>query len=313
MGDKELRCRSVDCYRKIGRIDEGTYGVVYKAQDKETQEIVALKRLKLEAEREGFPITALREINTLMQTFGHENIVSIREVVCTNSVPPAFFIAMEFVPQDLRSVLDRQKAPFSVPEAKSLVKQLLQAIKVLHHHWILHRDLKTTNLLLTEDGILKVADFGMSRRLGSPSLGRITPDVITLWYRAPELFLGQENYSWPVDMWSVGCVMAEILTSRPLFAGQGEIQTLHNIFKIMGFPTPLVWPDFKSLPNSKLVNSRGMSSLNTLDRELPMLSPAGMDLISRMLAYDPSRRIRPSEALNHIWFVESPLPCNPIL
>jgi len=308
-----LACRSVDCYRKLGRIDEGTYGVVYKAQDKDTGEIVALKRLKLENEREGFPITALREISALMHAAPHPNIVSIREVVSTTSVPSSFFIAMEFVPHDLRAVLDDRQSPFSEAEAKSLVRQLLMAVQNLHHHWIIHRDLKTTNLLLTRDGVLKVADFGMARRLGSPNPGRITPDVITLWYRAPELFLGQQSYSWPVDVWSVGCVMAEILTSRPLFAGQGELQTLHAIFKTLGFPTPLVWPAFNSLPNAHLISSRGMPSMSSIKKQFSMISASGVDLLSRLLAYDPSRRIRPSEALEHPWFAESPLPCLPVL
>lgn len=174
------RCRSVENFKKIHKIEEGTYGVVFKAQDLQTGETVALKMLKLENENEGFPVTSLREIYTLLLC-RHENIVNVKEIVVGGD-SKSVFIVMDYVEHDLKSLLDQMKNPFSVAECKTLIRQLLLAVNTMHKEWIVHRDLKTSNLLVSNQGILKVADFGLARRFGSP-LGPMTPVVVTLWYR----------------------------------------------------------------------------------------------------------------------------------
>lgn len=301
-------CRSVDCYRKLNRIEEGTYGIVFRAEERETREIVALKKLKLEREREGFPVTSLREINALMQS-KHPHVVNIREMVVGSQLT-SVYIVMDFVEHDLRTLMDEMERPFSVSEAKTLLRQLLDATAAMHERWILHRDLKTSNLLLNNRGEIKVADFGLARRLGSPPIGLLTPVVVTLWYRAPELLLGAKDYSWPVDVWSIGCIFAELLTLRPLFPGKSEIDQLDKIFRILGMPSEKIWPGFNKLPHASKISAVNQP-YNCLETVLGMLSPAGIDLINRMLAYDPARRISASEALQHPFFTELPRPKDP--
>lgn len=227
-------CRSVEEFQCLNRIEEGTYGVVYRAKDKRTNEIVALKRLKMEKEKEGFPITSLREINTLLKG-QHPNIVTVREIVVGSNMDK-IFIVMDYVEHDLKSLMETMKAKkqFFLPgEIKCLTQQLLRAVGHLHDNWILHRDLKTSNLLLSHKGILKVGDFGLAREYGSP-LKNYTSLVVTLWYRAPELLLCSPEYSTPIDIWSVGCIYAEFLQMGPLFPGKTEVDELNKIFKVRG-------------------------------------------------------------------------------
>uniref|UniRef100_A0ACB8EPS6 Cyclin-dependent kinase 11B n=1 Tax=Sphaerodactylus townsendi TaxID=933632 RepID=A0ACB8EPS6_9SAUR len=192
-------CRSVEEFQCLNQIEEGMYGVVYRAKDKKPDEIVALKRLKMEKEKEGFPITSLREINIILKT-QHPNIVTVREIVIGSNVDKVYFV-MNYVEHDLKSLMETMKQPFLPGEVKTLMIQLLRGVKTLHQNWILHRDLKTLNLLLSHAGILKVGDFGLAREYGSP-LKLFTPVVVTLWYRAPELLLGAKEYSMAIDMWS---------------------------------------------------------------------------------------------------------------
>jgi cell division cycle 2-like len=176
-------CRSVSEFEMIKKINEGTYGVVYKAKDKKTGEIVALKKVKMDMEREGFPISALREMNILL-SLDHPSIVDVKEVVVDdNDYDDGTYMVMEHMQYDLKQLLESKSQPFSMGEIKSFMKQLLEGVKYLHDNWILHRDLKTSNILLNKDGKLKICDFGMSRQYGSP-LKQYTSLVVTLWYRS---------------------------------------------------------------------------------------------------------------------------------
>lgn len=225
-------CRSVEEFKCLNRIAEGTYGIVFRAQDKRTEEIVALKRLKMEKEKDGFPITSLREINTLLKG-QHPNIVTVREIVVGSNMDK-IFIVMDYVEHDFKTLMEtmtHRKQSFLPAEVKCLTQQLLRAVAHLHDNWILHRDLKTSNLLLSHKGVLKVGDFGLAREYGSP-LKQYTSVVVTLWYRAPELLLCCKEYSTPIDMWSVGCIFAEFLSMAPLFPGQSETDQLNKIFKV---------------------------------------------------------------------------------
>ncbi|KAI3730848.1 hypothetical protein L1987_62026 [Smallanthus sonchifolius] len=304
-------CRSVDEFERLNKIDEGTYGVVYRAKDKKTGEIVALKKVKMEKEREGFPLTSLREINILL-SFHHPSIVDVKEIVVGSNLD-SIFMVMEYMEHDLKALMETMKQPFSQSEVKCLMIQLFEGTKYLHDNWVLHRDLKTSNLLLNNRGELKICDFGLSRQYGSP-LKPYTHLVVTLWYRAPELLLGTKLYSTAIDMWSLGCIMAELLSKQPLFNGKTEFDQLDKIFKTLGTPNETIWPGYSKLPGVKVNFVK--HQYNLLRRKFPatsftgsrVLSDAGFDLLNKLLTYDPEKRITAEEALNHEWFREVPLP-----
>ncbi|KAM2636481.1 hypothetical protein EV1_021107 [Malus domestica] len=304
-------CRSVDEFERLNKIDEGTYGVVYRAMDKKTKEIVALKKVKMEKEREGFPLTSLREINILL-SLHHPSIVDVKEVVVGSNLD-SIFMVMEYMEHDLKALMETKKQPFSQSEVKCLMLQLLAGVKYLHDNWVLHRDLKTSNLLMNNRGELKICDFGLARQYGSP-LKPYTHLVVTLWYRAPELLLGAKEYSTAIDMWSLGCIMAELLSKEPLFNGKTEFDQLDKIFKILGTPNETIWPGYSKLPGVKVNFVKHPYNLlrkkfpATAFTGSPVLSDAGFNLLNRLLTYDPEERITAGDALNHEWFREVPLP-----
>ncbi|KAL2610810.1 hypothetical protein R1flu_022502 [Riccia fluitans] len=304
-------CRSVDEFERLNRIDEGTYGVVYRARNKKTGEIVALKKVKMEKEKEGFPMTSLREINVLL-SIHHPSIVDVKEVVVGSTID-SIFMVMEYMEHDLKGLMEAMKQPFSQSEVKCLMLQLFEGTKYLHDNWVLHRDLKTSNLLLNNRGELKICDFGLARQYGSP-LKPYSHMVVTLWYRAPELLLGSKLYSTAIDMWSLGCIMAEFLAKEPLFNGKSEIDQLDKIFKTLGTPNERIWPDFVNLPGVKCNFVR--QPYNRLREKFPAtafagkptLSESGYNLLNGLLTYDPKKRLTAEEALNSDWFKEVPLP-----
>ncbi|XP_023541532.1 cyclin-dependent kinase G-2-like isoform X1 [Cucurbita pepo subsp. pepo] len=304
-------CRSVDEFERLNKIDEGTYGVVYRARDKKSGEIVALKKVKMEKEREGFPMTSLREINILL-SFHHPSIVDVKEVVVGSSLD-SIFMVMEYMEHDLKALMETMKQPFSQSEVKCLMLQLLEGVKYLHDNWVLHRDLKTSNLLLNNQGELKICDFGLARQYGSP-LKTYTHMVVTLWYRAPELLLGTRQYSTAIDMWSLGCIMAELLSKQPLFNGKTEVDQLDKIFRMLGTPNETIWPGFSNLPGVRVNFVKHQYNLlrkkfpATSFTGSPVLSDSGFDLLNKLLTYDPEKRITAEAALNHEWFSEVPLP-----
>jgi cell division cycle 2-like protein len=227
-------CRSIESFEYLNKIDEGAYGVVYRAMDKTSGEIVAIKKLKLEREREGFPITALRELSTLI-SLRHPNIINVKEVVYGSSLDK-IYVVMEYLHHELKSLLEDRKLAFSQAEIKSLVRQILEGLAYMHSRWVFHRDLKTSNLLYGNDGVLKICDFGLARKFASP-LRPYTNLVVTLWYRAPELLLGTDVYSSAIDMWSVGCIMAELILREPLLMGKGELDQIDKILRVFGNPS----------------------------------------------------------------------------
>ncbi|WKX96300.1 hypothetical protein Q1695_012612 [Nippostrongylus brasiliensis] len=308
-----MGCRNVVEFDCVNRVEEGTFGVVYRAKNKRTDEIVALKRLKIEKEREGFPITALREINMLLKAGKHENVVNVREILIGSNADK-IYLAMEFVEHDMKNLMDtmhKRGKRFSCGEQKTLMRQLLSGLKHLHDNWILHRDLKTSNLLFSHKGVLKIADFGLAREYGDP-LRPYTAVVVTLWYRAPELLLGQKLYSTPIDLWSVGCIMGEFILLKPLFPGNGELDEINKIFTELGTPSDSIWEGYSELPGPKMMKL-GNYPYNQLRKKFPaaLINETGFKLLNRFLTYDPQRRITAEEALADKWFTEDPKPTPP--
>ncbi|CAL9754737.1 unnamed protein product [Musa acuminata subsp. burmannicoides] len=303
---RRLNCGSVmEKYEKLEKVGEGTYGKVYKAKDKATGQLVALKKTRLQMDEEGIPPTSLREIS-LLQLLSRSiyivRLLNVEQVKKNNK--PILYLVFEYVDTDLKKFIDSFRRgsnprPIPSPVIQSFLYQLCKGVAHCHGHGVLHRDLKPQNLLVDkEKGILKIADLGLGRAFTIP-LKSYTHEIVTLWYRAPEVLLGTTHYSTGVDMWSIGCIFAEMVRSQLLFPGDSELQQLLHIFRLLGTPTEEQWPgvgllrDWHEYPQWKPQN---------LARAVPALEPEGVDLLSKMLQYDPANRISAKAAMEHPYF-----------
>ncbi|KAL8663414.1 MAG: hypothetical protein Q9202_003933 [Teloschistes flavicans] len=302
-------CRHVDNFEKLNHIEEGSYGWVSRAKEVATGEIVALKKLKMDNSNDGFPVTGLREIQTLKAS-RHPNIVALREVVMGDKLDDVFLV-MDFLEHDLKTLQEDMMEPFLPSEIKTLLLQLTSAVEHLHSNWILHRDLKTSNILMNNRGQIKIADFGMARYYGDPP-PKLTQLVVTLWYRGPELLLGADKYGAEVDMWSMGCVFGELLLKQPLLQGKNEVDQLSKIFELCGIPTEETWPSFKRLPNARSLRLPPSNNPKTtgavIRAKFPFLTLAGTQLLTSLLSLNPKNRPTASEVLAHPYFKEDPRP-----
>jgi len=284
-------------YLKIEKIGEGTYGVVYKGRHKATGQVVAMKKIRLESEDEGVPSTAVREV-ALLQELKHPNVVRLLDVLMQES---RLYLIFEFLSMDLKKYLDSIPSGQYVDNmlVKSYLYQILDGIYFCHCRRVLHRDLKPQNLLIDNKGVIKLADFGLARAFGVP-VRVYTHEVVTLWYRAPEVLLGSPRYSTPVDLWSAGTIFAELATKKPLFHGDSEIDQLFRIFRTLGTPNNDVWPEVESLPDYK--NTFPKWKAGSLSSMVKNLDKNGLDLLSKMLIYNPPKRISARVAMTHPYF-----------
>jgi len=317
-------------YEKIGRIGEGTYGVVYQARDKQTRDIVALKRCLANNESsDGFPVTTLREITLLKEmqgSGGHPHIVSLKDVTVSSS-RSGVFLVFEYAEHDLATLVDdhykqHQSSPFRESEVKKLMQQLLDAIKFLHSRCIIHRDLKCSNLLYNHRGELKIADFGLARRIGSDNdindvskPCSLTPKVVSLWYRPPELLFGLERYDQGIDNFGAGCIMGELLLGRPVMDGRNEIDQIQKMFDFLGPPSEDEWPGLKRMPvfrSGEMELPKQWQGRNSGKHMLDVFRrwkrTAGIKLLSGLLKYNPNDRWKAADALDAEWFGEMPYP-----
>ncbi|KAL8715070.1 MAG: hypothetical protein Q9220_001027 [cf. Caloplaca sp. 1 TL-2023] len=300
-------CRHVDNFEKLNHIEEGSYGWVSRAKEIATGEVVALKKLKMDNSNDGFPVTGLREIQTLKAS-NHPHIVALREVVMGDKLDDVFLV-MDFLEHDLKTLQEDMLEPFLPSETKTLLMQLTSAVEYLHSNWILHRDLKTSNILMNNRGQIKIADFGMARYYADPP-PKLTQLVVTLWYRGPELLLGADKYGAEVDLWSVGCIFGELLTKEPLLQGKNEVDQLSKIFELCGIPTEETWPSFKRLPNARSLRlpSNSKTTGAVIRAKFPFLTLAGTQLLSSLLSLNPAVRPTASKVLAHPYFKEDPRP-----
>ncbi|KAK6051880.1 kinase domain protein [Cooperia oncophora] len=274
-------------YETIKHLGEGQFANVYKAKDKETGDFVAIKKIKLGSRAEakdGINRTALREIK-LLQEIHHDNIIGLRDVIGSRTNI------------QLHVVKDRDII-LMPPHIKNMAMQTLLGLEFLHAHWILHRDLKPNNLLMNSAGRIKLADFGLARFFGSPNKV-YTHQVVTRWYRAPELIWGARAYGTGVDMWAMGCIIAELLLRVPLFPGESDLDQLVKITHVLGSPTVEDWPAMKNLSDYIAVKEKVGINLRHV------FTAAGEDLIDLLLgcfAYDPLKRLTASEALQCPYF-----------
>jgi serine/threonine protein kinase len=309
---------------KIDRIvGSGTFGVVYKAVDKteSVETCVALKKIRMERETQGFPVTALREIK-ILKMMRHENIVQLREIITYNEGDEEHessltdkglnigdvFMVFEFVDYDLSGLMKTPKFQFTPSLIKCYMKQLLAGVYYLHENKILHRDIKSANLLITRNNVLKIADWGLARTI--PNIAhKLTVPVVTLWYRSPELILGTKHYGPEIDIWSVGCIFGEMNMRVAMFRGDRELSQLELIFSLLGCPQGSIldkykeYPDWNKLNPNKVLQPRLASKMGSFFD----VAGYGLALLSKMLDLNPATRCSASEALHHEYFSQGAL------
>lgn len=295
-------------YVRIDQVGEGTYGKVYKAKNQITGALVALKRLRLETEREGFPITANREIG-LLQSIEHRNIVGLSEMMVEKN---QVFMVFPYMNHDLAGILQRKEIAITAAEKKSMFKQLLEGVSYLHRKRIIHRDIKGSNILISNNGVLKITDFGLARAMKNidPTVEspNYTNRVITLWYRPPEILLGSTDYGTEIDMWGVGCLLLELFTRKAIFQGNNEVDQLWKVYDIMGTIKTSEWPDADKLPWFEMLRPNFHAESKLKSKFGSLLTPLCFDLAQSLLQMNPSKRMSASDALKHAYFEEEPKP-----
>lgn len=296
-------------YRKPGNesvVGSGTYGKVFKAIHVYTKQLVALKKLRMEGERDGFPVTAIREIK-LLQSLKHPNIVSLHEVMVEKN---DCFMVFEYLSHDLTGLLNHPTFKLSLAQKKDLAKQLFQGLDYLHRRSVLHRDIKAANILVSSDGQLKLADFGLARFYKKRQVQDYTNRVITIWYRSPELLLGETKYGPAVDIWSAACVLVEIFTRHAIFPGDGgEINQLDRIYQVLGTPNLRDWPGLKDMQWFELLRPTARRPNVFAAKYKDRVSEMAFDLLEAMFQYDPAKRPTAAEVLEHPYFLsEEPAP-----
>ena len=293
-------------HERIQQVGEGTYGKVYKGRNVITNELVALKKLRLEAEREGFPITSHREIG-LLQSFDHENIVSLYEIMLEKN---QVFMVFPYMNHDLSGIMQQHNIQISHGEKKNIFHQLLKGIEYLHSKRVIHRDIKGSNILIDNRGVLKITDFGLARKMKNIDEKLVPPNytnrVITLWYRPPEILLGSTDYGREIDIWGVGCLLVELFTRRAIFQGTNEIDQLWKIYDIMGTITTENWSNAYKLPWFEIMRPSHRTDSKFHEKFSSILTPECYKLATELLQMNPANRISASEALNHPYFKEDP-------
>ena len=296
-------------YRKPGNesvVGSGTYGKVFKAIHVYTKSLVALKKIRMEGERDGFPVTAVREIK-LLQSLKHQNIVNLQEVMVEKN---DCFMVFEYLSHDLTGLLNHPTFKLEPAHKKHLAKQLFEGLDYLHRRGVLHRDIKAANILVSNDGQLKLADFGLARFYAKRRQLDYTNRVITIWYRSPELLLGETQYGPEVDIWSAACVLVEIFTRHAIFPGDGgEISQLDKIYAILGTPNKLDWPGLVDMAWFELLRPTVRRPNVFAEKYQDRVTPAAFELLQAMFQYDPTKRPSASDVLEHPYFtVEEPQP-----
>ena len=316
-------CSRIVDYDYLSKLGEGTFGEVSKARSKKRGNVVALKKILMHNEKDGFPITALREIKLLKQ-LDHINVLKLEEMAVERpknaSKKPSMFMVTPYMEHDLSGLLENPDVQFTEPMRKCYMKQLLQGCAYLHENRILHRDMKAANLLISNRGILQIADFGLARpydddpprpgRGGGESTREYTTLVVTRWYRPPELLLQLRKYTTAIDMWGVGCVFGEMYKGKPILAGNSDLNQAQLIFDLVGSPTDDNMPGWRSLPGCEGVTEWGYKTPN-IKRVFNDLSPQALSLLTELLTLDWRKRINAIDALEHPYFHSEPYPARP--
>ncbi|KAJ3853672.1 kinase-like domain-containing protein [Lentinula lateritia] len=318
-------------YEATTKLGEGTFGEVHKAIQKATNRVVALKRILMHNEKEGMPVTALREI-IILKALRHECIIEILDMFVVHSAlrtenePMSVYMVFPYMDHDLAGLLENERVKLQPSQIKLYMKQLLEGTEYMHRNNILHRDMKAANLLISNTGSLRIADFGLARAFdaeeykGAPYTtfdGRerrerkYTNCVVTRWYRPPELLLGARNYGGEVDIWGIGCVFGEMFSRRPILPGNSDVDQLDRIWGLCGTPNQHTWPNYDKLPGCDGMKRFTATTSRRIKQLYESIGPETVDLLDQLLICNPKERITASQALEHDYFWTDPLPADP--
>ena len=319
-------CSSIRNYTLMSKLGEGTFGEVHKAESRTTGQIVAMKKILIHQEKDGFPVTALREIK-LLKMLSHPNVLKLEEMAVERTKgegrkKATVYMVTPYMDHDLSGLLENPAVEFTEAHLKCYMKQLLEGVAYLHKCKILHRDMKAANLLINNEGILQIADFGLARPYDDepPQPGKgngvahrtYTTIVVTRWYRPPELLLQLRYYTPAIDIWGVGCIFGEMFKKRPILPGNSDLNQLHLIFELMGSPNEENMPGWNGLPGC---GSDGVKSFqhrhSTLSTNFRDNGSLFISLMSELLKLDWRKRINAMDALKHPYFQTEPLPSKP--
>ncbi|XP_021945954.1 cyclin-dependent kinase 20 [Folsomia candida] len=291
-------------YEVITTVGEGAHGIVLQARHSISGDIVALKKVTLKKiSTEGIPVQMVREIKAL-QCIEHENVVTLIDVFPQGL---SFVLVFEFMPSNLWEILDNYRLNGS--QIKCYMNMLLKALEYLHENHILHRDLKPANLLISNDGSLKVGDFGLCRLHNQGQHVAYSHQVATRWYRSPELLYGARYYDEGVDLWAAAIICAEMLKGEPVFPGENDIDQLYLVISSLGTPDETSWPGRSELPDYNKISFRPMDPV-PLTTLVPSDVPKYEEFIGSFLIYNSSKRISAKSAMDHEFFRTHPLPCS---
>ncbi|KAI5818742.1 kinase-like domain-containing protein [Pyronema omphalodes] len=307
----DINAETRDKYIKDEKIGEGTYAIVYRARVKATGEQVAIKKIKISSQQAGISMDSLREIKHL-QELRHENIVNLLDVFVGRN--HNINAVLEFLAGDLEGIIKDGSVIYGTSDIKSWMAMSLRGLWWCHRNFVLHRDIKPNNLLYTMNGILKIADFGLARSFADPGSVNMTSQVVTRWYRPPELLYGAKSYSSAIDVFSLGMVFAELILRVPYLPGETDIQQMVVMANALGTPSEQNWPGVTSLPDYVIPNPDNILNEVTvpdLKRQFTSMSQRGLELLHGMIRLDPRNRITCRKALDSEWFSEEPLPTKP--
>ncbi|GFP78614.1 probable serine/threonine-protein kinase at1g09600 [Phtheirospermum japonicum] len=299
--------RRADSFEKLDKIGQGTYSNVYRARDLDEGKIVALKKVRFDnLEPESVRFMA-REIH-ILRRLNHPNVIKLEGLV-TSRMSCSLYLVFEYMEHDLAGLASHPALKFTEPQVKCYMKQLLQGLDHCHSCGVLHRDIKGSNLLIDNNGVLKIADFGLASLYDPHQTQPLTSRVVTLWYRPPELLLGATFYATAVDLWSTGCILAELYAGKPIMPGRTEVEQLHKIFKLCGSPSDEYWRKSK-LPHSTIFKPQQPYPRRVAETFKDLPEPA-LALLEILLSIDPSDRGSATSALKSEFFTTRPHPCEP--
>ncbi|CAK7322975.1 unnamed protein product [Dovyalis caffra] len=296
-----------DAFEKLDKIGQGTYSSVFQAREVETGKMVALKKVRFDNFQPESIRFMAREI-MILRRLDHPNIMKLEGII-TSRMSSSIYLVFEYMEHDLAGLLSSPDIKFTESQVKCYMKQLLRGIEHFHSLGIMHRDIKASNILLNNEGILKIGDFGLANVLNSRNQHQLTSRVVTLWYRPPELLMGSTSYGVSVDLWSVGCVFGEILFGKPLLKGRTEVEQLHKIFKLCGSPSDEFWKRSK-LSNATMFKPQHPYE-SSLRERCKDVSATAVDLLETLLSIEPEKRGTASTAILSQYFSTTPYACEP--